>query len=564
MRGADKRNCRVNYKIRLRFVRVRVRWCIALLVLPLLSSCELLGPRHQAADLSSAVHEKWSDWEQDSVRSHDEISLSEAALALQLDTDADQHAAADPLAMVLDVSAVKAPIESVLFALTADVGVGLHIRQALVGNVTLRAQGQNLKTVLDLLSQQITMHWQLKAGRLDVWGSEPFTHSYAVDYLNLDRTTLSSVGLATQVGSINANPGEGSTTVTNSSETLIRNQALHRFWDSLAADLEGLRSQFTQPSTLNDSVSVMSYTINRDAGLVTLFADAKVHQLLERYLGRLSDSVRRQVVIEATVVEVTLSDQFQAGVDWQFLADGESGLSGVQKLLGAGAVNTSSADRLSTPSALFSLVQKSSKGNMRATLSLLQQFGDVRILSRPRIIALNNQSSVLKVVDNRVYFTLNIERKSSDTKDQISTQSEIHTVPVGLVMNVTPFIGADNEVMLNVRPSLSRIIGFVNDPNPELAQANVRNGVPEIQVREMESMLRVKSGELAVIGGLMQDVVEDNQRELPGLSRLPGIGSLFSSKERNRRQTELLVVLRPTVMPNFDPPPRSRSGSLNQ
>jgi len=81
------------------------------------------------------------------------------------------------------------------------------------------------------------MHWQINAGSLDIWGSEPFSHSYSVDYLNLDRTTLSSVGLATQVGSINANISDSATAVTNSSETLIRNQALHRFWDSLAADL---------------------------------------------------------------------------------------------------------------------------------------------------------------------------------------------------------------------------------------------------------------------------------------------------------------------------------------
>ncbi len=518
-----------------------VRWCVVFLVLPLLSSCEHMAPNHQHADLSQVVNDQWSDWQDDPEQST--IAKQQRVLVNQDNTP-------DPLTLQLDVNAVQAPIESLLFALAADVGVELQIKQALSGSVTLRAKGQTLNTVLDMLSQQVTMHWQLKAGRLDVWGSEPFMHNYAVDYLNLDRTTLSSVGLATQVGSINANLSEGSTAVTNSSETLIRNQALHRFWDSLATDLEGIQSQFSRPSIQGAAALAMSYTINRDAGLVTLFADAKVHKILKRYLERLNNSVRRQVVIEATVVEVTLSDQFEAGVDWQFLADGVSGLSGVQKLLGVGAVDATSAARLPTPSALFSMVQKSSKGNMRATLSLLQQFGDVRILSRPRIIALNNQSSVLKVVDNRVYFTLNIERKSSDTKDQISTQSEIHTVPVGLVMNVTPFISADNEVMLNVRPSLSRIIGFVDDPNPELAQANVRNGVPEIQVREMESMLRVKSGELAVIGGLMQDVVEDNHRQLPGLSRLPGIGKLFSSKKRNRRQTELLVVLRPTVMPS--------------
>jgi len=188
-------------------------------------------------------------------------------------------------------------------------------------------------------------------------------------------------------------------------------------------------------------------------------------------------------------------------------------------------------------------------GTLSGTLNLLEQFGDVRILSKPRIIALNNQTSVLKVVDNRVYFTVNVERQRSENKDEVITETQIHTVPVGLVMNVTPYIDAADEVMLNVRPTLSRILGFVDDPNPELATANVRNSVPEIQVREMESMLRVKSGEMAIIGGLMQDVRDGSDRSLPGIARVPLIGALFQQRRKTRQQSELLIVLKPTVLP---------------
>jgi len=122
-------------------------------------------------------------------------------------------------------------------------------------------------------------------------------------------------------------------------------------------------------------------------------------------------------------------------------------------------------------------------------------------------------------------------------------------VPVGLVMNVTPYIDEADEVMLNVRPTLSRILGFVDDPNPELALAAVRNSVPEIQVREMESMLRVKSGEMAIIGGLMQDIKDGSDRSLPGIARLPVIGALFRQRRKSRQQSELLIVLKPTVLP---------------
>jgi len=169
-------------------------------------------------------------------------------------------------------------------------------------------------------------------------------------------------------------------------------------------------------------------------------------------------------------------------------------------------------------------------------------------VSRPQILAMNNQPAVLKVVDNRVYFTVNVERQQTNDSVERLTETQIHTVPVGLVMNVTPQISADNSVMLNVRPSLSRILGFVNDPNPELNAANLSNGVPEIQVREMESVLRVPSGSVAVIGGLMQSVQDDRDQQLPGLGSLPRVGALFGQKQHQRQRTELFIVIKPTVM----------------
>ncbi len=514
-----------------------------------LSACQSLPQGELQQTLSEVVDDQLDNW--GVAFNHPDKTPDNKAVSAGIDTDTELPNHHTNL-LLMDVHAVDAPVETMLYALALDAGLELQLQHALQGKVTLLANEAALETILKLIAQQLTIHWEIKQDKLLVWGARPFVQSYAVDYLNLDRTTLSSVGLATQVGSINAGLNEGQATISNSSETLITNKALHRFWDSLETDLNGMRSRYSPSSSSDGETSAMSYTINRDAGIVTLFGNAKAHQTIRQYLARIHDSVRRQVLIEATVVEVTLSSEFEAGVDWQFLADGVEGVSAVQKLLGSAAVSASSVARIPSPSVLLSLVKKSSAGSIAATMALLQQFGDVRILSRPRIIALNNQSSVLKVVDNRVYFSVSVDRKSSETNDQISTETQIHTVPVGLVMNVTPYISAQNEVMLNVRPSMSRIIGFVNDPNPELAEANVNNGVPEIQIREMESMLRVRSGELAVIGGLMQEVLEDNHNELPGLANLPGIGRFFSSQNSNRRQTELLVVLRPTVLPGFD------------
>ena len=445
-------------------------------------------------------------------------------------------APADPARHRIDVDAARVPLVSLLFLLARDAGLELEPHAALDAPVTYRATDRPLAEVLHALAGQAGFHWRIDGSRLVVRGPGPWSDVYAVDYLNIERSVRSSVGLATRVGTMSA-PAGFDTGIANSSETLVENVAAHRFWASLADDLDALFA-----------VRGGTYSLNREAGLVSVHGPGAAHRAVRAYLDRLLSAARRQVLIEASVVEVTLADRFAAGIDWQRLANGINGVSAAQLLTGAPAVARGSVDRIAAPAALASFVRSGEDGELSATLSLLETFGDVRILSRPRIIALNNQPSVLKVVDNRVYFTLDVERLVTEETDLVVTGTEIHTVPVGLVMNVTPHVAADDTVMLNVRPTLSRILGFVDDPNPELAAARVRNGVPEIQVREMESMLRVASGEVAIIGGLMQDAVRDTDRGVPGLDRLPLVGRLFSATARERDRSELLVVLRPTVL----------------
>ncbi|ASJ76242.1 pilus (MSHA type) biogenesis protein MshL [Granulosicoccus antarcticus] len=471
----------------------------------------------------------------------------------------------DPATELININAVNAPLGALLHALATEAQIQFHAVGPLEERISLKVEQQSLAEVLEQMADQAGFSWELVNKTLTIWSGKAYVFSYAIDYLNIDRSTQSSVGLATQVGTINASDGAGTSSIANSSQTRVENKSEHLFWGSLQADVEKLVSQQRSsalqarsgPLGSADSPSSRpaesadprpEFSINREVGLLNLFASPAIHRSVKRYLEQLHDSARRQVLIEATVVEVALSDSFEAGVDWQLLANGVSGVSAIQALVGAPFVDRDNIDRVVAPSGLISMVQPGSRGDVSATLSLLEQFGDVRILSRPRIIALNNQSSVLKVVDNRVYFTVNIERRQTETRDEIVTESEIHTVPVGLVMNVTPQISKSGAVMLNIRPTLSRILGFVNDPNPELAEANVRNGVPEIQVREMESMLRVQSGNMAIIGGLMQETTEGDDAQLPGLGNVPLIKHLFSKKSRKRRQTELLIVLRPTVI----------------
>jgi general secretion pathway protein D len=122
-----------------------------------------------------------------------------------------------------------------------------------------------------------------------------------------------------------------------------------------------------------------------------------------------------------------------------------------------------------------------------------------------------------------------------------------NTVPVGVVMTVTPQVNAAGNVNINVRPTVSRVLGYKSDPNPNL---KIESLVPEIQVREMESMLQIMSGNTAVLGGLMQDDIADNTDKVPVLSSIPMLGKLFTGKNAANRKTELVIFMRPTVIAN--------------
>jgi general secretion pathway protein D len=193
-------------------------------------------------------------------------------------------------------------------------------------------------------------------------------------------------------------------------------------------------------------------------------------------------------------------------------------------------------------------------GNLlNATLQALETFGDVRIMSSPKIMALNNQTALLKVVDNLVYFTVDVTIDTAtgplgSVGNNVTYETQINTVPVGFVMSVTPYINDQGSVILNVRPTISRVIRQIRDPNPALAEAEVISEIPVIQVREVESVLKVNSGDVAIIGGLMQDEISKNKRGIPFLSKLPYAGSLFRYEDDNIEKTELVIFIKPIVI----------------
>jgi len=174
-------------------------------------------------------------------------------------------------------------------------------------------------------------------------------------------------------------------------------------------------------------------------------------------------------------------------------------------------------------------------------------------------MALNNQPAALKVVDNEIYFEIEsqIEAGNINTNATVSFDTNVRSVSVGLVMTVVPQISDADEVILHLRPTITRIREFVDDPAVPVALAqaglpnlNVRNSIPVIQVREMETVMKVGTGQIAVLGGLMQDTLRKDDESVPGFAELQGIGDLFKFRDRTQIKSELVIFLRPTVIKN--------------
>ena len=487
------------------------------------------------------------------------------------------------------------PVRDLLFALARDAKVNVDIHQGIAGNVTLNAIDQTLPQLLKRIAKQVDMRVELDGPNLAVMPDSPFLQHYKVDYVNMARSvtgtvsantqisTNSSGGGTTQVSGIGANTG-------NISNTRIENSAKNQFWESLEHNIkdilretdkilpDGSSETFieqnseqtatgtailpplhgrtvakgtakTQPAMLvpNNSSSQASGTslirqssfreaasviMNQVSGVITVRATQRQHERIQEFLDRVTSSARRQVLIEATIVEVTLKDGYQQGINWTQLAGG-----GTLNFIGDAL--TKNAYNLSYDKG----------GNPDALISLLENFGSTKVLSSPRLSVLNNQTALLKVVENYVYFNVKADTTTTANVGTTTTYSTTpQSVSVGLVVSVTPQISDSDAVTLNVRPTITSVAREVPDPNPDLKKNSISNLVPVIRTREIESMMRIASGNIAILGGLMEDKIDYQNQRVPLLGQIPLAGELLNNRNNATQKTELVIFLRPVVI----------------
>ncbi len=499
----------------------------------------------------------------------------------------------------------EVPVKELLLALSRDSKQNIDVHPAISGLVSLNAINETLPAILERLSKQVNMRYRVEGNTILVSPDSAFMKTYRIPYVNMTRDTTSTVNVSGEIsaGGATASAGGGSTGV-GGSGTQVRTVSNNDFWKVLTENIRsivtatrnqtqsaeekarraeqtknareerlqqaevvaragaGANNLFTTAFGASPAQQAIEgrddIVVNQVGGTISVLATERQHQLIQQHVDSVTNSVQRQVLIEATIVEVKLSNTYQGGIDWSRLAI-SGGIQLTQSLLtGFGAAGA--AVGLTQAGANLFQVRYSNPnspiGNISSTVKLLEEFGDTKILSSPKLMALNNQTALLKVVDNIVYFEVQGSTVPGTANSApISTfTSTAKVVAVGLVMGVTPQISDDGRVSLNVRPTISRVLRFRNDPNPGLCDPNrlncVQSQVPEVQVREMESVLQIASGQTVILGGLMQDDVRFNREQIPGADLLGAAGDIARFRNENASKTELIIFLRPTVITN--------------
>jgi len=449
-----------------------------------------------------------------------------------------------------DVSAIDVPAQQFFMSLVEGTKVNILVHPSVTGTISIR-----LKSV--------TMEQALKAVR-DVYGFDYIKKTYGyqiiplklqsrifrVNYLNINRSGNSStlvssgqVSFASGAGSSDTEStggSEGSTNTIQSSQ--VKTTTESNFWSTLEDILGKIIASGKEGSVVVDP----------QAGLIYVRAYPDIMASVEDFLRQAEEGLHRQVIIEAKILEVSLSEGFESGIQWDTFGMGYNGqLSSSSRKVSAFQESAS----------LLSLVDSSVEGivgigvnlaDFSSVIQLLESHGDVKVLSSPRIATVNNQKAVIKVGTDE-FFVTNITNSTTTSAAGSTANPEVSLTPFfsGIALDVTPHIGADGEVILHVHPTITTVEEKIK--NIGVGEGELVLPLAFSSIRESDSIIRAKDGQIVVIGGLMQDRTTRLSSGVPGLSKIPVLGRLFRQERNVKVRSELVILLRPRVVGAVQP-----------
>ena len=462
-----------------------------------------------------------------------------------------EPAAAEPR---FDISVANAPADVFFMSLVADTGVNMVVHPAVSGNISLDLKQVTIEDVLELTREVYGYEFRRSGSGYIVLPARIQSRIFSVNYLNVNRSGQSSMSVSSgQLADAGSEDEDGNTQRNNqgsnaeSSRIQTRSQA--DFWSGLKATLQSIIGG-------GDGRSVV---VDRHAGLVVVRAMPGELRDVEAYLQRAQSSMQRQVILEAKIIEVRLNDGFQSGIDWAALSRsggdelflGQAGIVDGNASLYDADGNLSRAAMLTGQAAGFGnlFAIGGATEDFGALIRLLSTQGDVQVLSSPRISTLNNQKAVIKVGSDE-FFVTDISSTTSSNASSTVTSPDITLTPFfsGIALDVTPQISENGEVILHIHPSVSEVV----DQTKNITVSGQSQQLPLAlsTVRESDSVVRARSGQVVVIGGLMQNRSSNDDAAVPGVGDVPLFGELFKQKRDNNSRSELVILLKPLVVDN--------------
>lgn len=453
-----------------------------------------------------------------------------------------------------NVAATDASLNDFFASLVADTPYSVVLHPQISGSISLQLKQVTLPETMAIVQQLYGFDIRQQGLVYKVYPPGLRTESIAVNYLMLQRHGFSSIAVNSggvsqdnqnsQNGQNNRNLGQNNLNqggFGNQSQSqygqqqfngsTIQSESKTDFWKELEKAVA---------TVLGDGPQRM-VVVTPQAGLVTVRGMPDEIAAVKAFLGQSEQHLQRQVVLEAKIIEVTLNDEYQQGINWQ----------------NAIANIRSTGFNLSTSGAVASNAISTSLGGVTAisfnnadfngVINLLETQGNAQVLSSPRVTAMNNQKAVIKVGQDE-YFVTNVSTDTIVGTGGTTSSPNITLQPFfsGIALDVTPQIDQNGSVILHVHPSVTETA----EQNKTIRFSNEQIVLPLAQsnIRESDTIIRARSGEIVVIGGLMQTVTSDSESRTPVLGAIPLLGKLFTSVNKVEKKKELVILLKPTVV----------------
>ncbi|WP_316347583.1 pilus (MSHA type) biogenesis protein MshL [Desulfuromonas acetoxidans] len=453
-----------------------------------------------------------------------------------------------------DVVAEQVDARAFFAGLVTDTPTNLVVHPDVQGAITLHLKNVTLEEVLSIVRDVYGFHYRTIAGGYQILPNNMQTQIFEVDYLTLKRSghsltrvnsgQVSAVSNDDDNGNDNDNNSSSNGT-TSSSGSRITTVSESDFWTGLQQALQSLVGRENGRAVI----------VQPQAGLVVVRALPQELQIVTDYLNKTQVTLQRQVILEAKIIEVELNDGYQTGINWAGLIHNGNNTATIGQVGGGTYLSDGVSEIAGTNPLVNGLVTSAFGGVFSTTLQFddfeafieaVKSQGDVQVLSSPRISTLNNQKAVIKVGTDE-FFVTDI---SSDTVTGTTTTTtpDITLTPFfsGIALDVTPQISGQGRVTLHVHPTVSEVV----DQTKVITVAGQAQSLPLAfsSVRESDTIVEARSGQVVVIGGLMKNSDTREGAGVPLLGDIPGLGHLFRHQKNSTSKSELIILLKPLVV----------------